>query len=1375
MLPTKSPTQLPTSIPVFPPTAAPSNPVYFKYLIAGFQTIAGGNGRSSSGDGGPASSASINTPTSLWLDSLNQIYIVDYSACVIRKVSADSIITTVGGNTCASMTPTFIPSVQPSTKSPTETPTSAPTNPFPLQYLFAKLDLYAGNGVAANTGDGGPATSAGLSRAAGLWMDSLNQMYIVDYFTCNVRLVSAAGIINTIGGSSTCPSSAMSTNPIAPFTSVTMFTPWGVWGDTTGIKGDKYGRLYIAESANNRIRMLIASDDEMKTYMIYTIVGTGASGTQTTPSLALSPIRSPNAVFITSDYHLYFSESSLRVRFTSPNGSLPTFQPSSPPSIFPSPSPTLIPTPSNSVSSQNPFYEMDLVVGSGSTPYNGDNLPAGTSTNVNSPAGIWVDSNGVVYFVDAQLCALRRINLNGTVSVVGGTISSCGWGNDGSGPFEQIKMSSTYGLTGDTTGLTLYVSDSTRLWKYNVSSGFTDRIAGKSRTFASAGDGGSAINATFNNIRGLWLTSSQNLYLTEISSNRVRVINMTTNIITTVAGSGSTRGDNGLATLAKLSAPFGVYVDTNGLLFIADSSNQRVRRVSLDGIITTIAGGGTETVSGWPATLIVLRAPRSIVGDSAGSLFVGEFGGYRVMHLDPLINGTNQVLNCSYIAYIVVGTGTVTSTYSFPQPALSPINSVFGLWLTPAYNLYVTLPGRVIVARANVTTKSPTSLPTTLAKTIMPTASPILSPTFTSTTSTPSSIPTINPTTLPTMTPTLCPTLSPTISPSKSPTIVPTLLPTFCPSLKPSRIPTSSPAPTLFVSYSPTFLSFTSTVTIRSPSNPISPRFQGSSILFGRILSSMTSSIETIDLTTSSSGSISASSAYILFGKSGSFPSSMDVSGTKDRLFYSKTASSTSYPSISFPSTLDSNGSVAPVISPTFRPSFIPTLRPTRIPTTVKPTVQPTMHPTHCPSVQPQNPSVIPSKAPSKTPTFSPTVIPTKAPTHRPSFNLMPTSTPSSVPTNSQSTPYATVTISSTGKYEGDEGKKQLFVITSPIGGTVTIEGKRGIKIYMVYPPTTSVTLVHSLSSSSSTVTKVVIGDFDVESDILDFSQIPSMQSMADLTYSTSPLTIRLMEDEVHVILSSHSAFDLVETNFVFATGESNQSENNVLTLVDSAITVPLAVLIGCLIGTYYLLHCYSKNKKVESKVKVAARVIAVNSVIEKGKEQGSVEKIKEEVIPELTAEDLEKQSPGLVRRHLERKRVLVDAVQPQPTHSQRLAPKGLVEQVHPPSNSSSGRSSSVFDSNGSTSFSRLPSFSFRASKEEDVSNEEQLEENESDRHSFRSFTLTSFASMRSRLVSFMSYDMSDEEEENNSESDVSDGSESDDYTGDELSFFSSY
>eukprot|EP01040_Poterioochromonas_malhamensis_P007312 gene7312-7888_t len=427
------------------------------------------------------------------------------------------------------------------------------------------------------------------------------------------------------------------------------------------------------------------------------------------------------------------------------------------------------------------------------------------------------------------------------------------------------------------------------------------------------------------------------------------------------------------------------------------------------------------------------------------------------------------------------------------------------------------------------------------------------------------------------------------------------------------------------------------------------------------------------------------------------------------------------------------------------------------------------MLPTRYPSVQPHNPSVIPSQSPSKSPTFSPTVIPTKLPTYRPSFNLMPTSTPSSVPTNAQSTPYATVTISSTGKYEGDEGKKQLFVISSPIGSTVTIEGKRGIKIYRVYPPTTSVTLVHSLSFSS-TVTKVVIGDFDVDTDILDLSQIPSMQSLADLTYSTGPLTIRLMDDKVHVILSSHTSFDLVEKNFVFAAGEYGQSSDYNFTLVDSAITVPLAVLIGCLIGTYYLLHCYLKSKKVDRNVKESAKVAAVNKRV-------SVERMKEEVIPELTAEDLEKQSPGLVRRHLERKRVLMDALPPQQIHHPAaLSLKRVSEESYLP-NSSSERSS-LIDSEESTSFSQLPSFSFLASKEEDTRSEEQRDETESDPHSTRSLTLASFVSMRSRLASFLSYDISDEDEdekneENQSQSDVS--KESDDISGGELSFFSSY
>eukprot|EP00599_Poterioochromonas_sp_BG-1_P003144 CAMPEP_0173154826 /NCGR_PEP_ID=MMETSP1105-20130129/13719_1 /TAXON_ID=2985 /ORGANISM="Ochromonas sp., Strain BG-1" /LENGTH=912 /DNA_ID=CAMNT_0014071091 /DNA_START=1039 /DNA_END=3777 /DNA_ORIENTATION=+ len=472
-----------------------------------------------------------------------------------------------------------------------------------------------------------------------------------------------------------------------------------------------------------------------------------------------------------------------------------------------------------------------------------------------------------------------------------------------------------------------------------------------------------------------------------------------------------------------------------------------------------------------------------------------------------------------------------------------------------------------------------------------------------------------------------------------------------------------------------------------------------------------------------------------------SIPSSSEPSSSPT---ITKAVSPTTHPSISTP-ILDSNGSVTPVVSPTFRLSVTPTFRPTRSPTTVKPTTRPTvlLFPTRCPSVQPQNPSVIPSASPSKSPTVSPTAIPTKPPTHRPSFNLMPTSTPSSVPTNSQTTSSATITISLTGKYEGDEGKKELFIIRSPIGAKMIIEGKRGIKIYQVYPPTTSAAVVHSLSSSS--VSEVMIEDFDVDTNILDFSQIPSMQSLADLTYSTNPLTFRLLDNEVHVVLSSHSAFDLAEKNFVFAIDESQQSTDSNFSLADSRITVPLAVLIGCFVVTYYLLNY--KRKKLEKKIN------AVSNGIEKGTIKPSVERIKNrEFIPERSEEDLEKQSPVLV----------LDPPPLQPIHSQSLLPEPVVEQAPCHSYGSSERSS-VFDSNDSTSFSALSSLFSHTLKEKALMSETQLEVNESERQ-------------RSRFV--MSSNIDEDEERNNGESDNnsdddSDSDSNDDSTGDEFSYFS--
>ena len=150
---------------------------------------------------------------------------------------------------------------------------------------------------------------------------------------------------------------------------------------------------------------------------------------------------------------------------------------------------------------------------------------------------------------------------------------------------------------------------------------------------AFLGDGGPATAAQIGIIQGVAADRLGNLYLADTSHNRVRKIS-TTGTITTVAGTGTAGfgGDGGPATNAQLNLPYGVAVDLAGDVYIADLNNNRVRRVGTDGNITTYAGSGGEGSSGdgGPATQAQMLEPRNVAVDSAGNLYISEFGGHRV-------------------------------------------------------------------------------------------------------------------------------------------------------------------------------------------------------------------------------------------------------------------------------------------------------------------------------------------------------------------------------------------------------------------------------------------------------------------------------------------------------------------------------------------------------------------------------------------------------------------------------------------------------------------------------------------------------------------------------------------------------------------------
>lgn len=165
-------------------------------------------------------------------------------------------------------------------------------------------------------------------------------------------------------------------------------------------------------------------------------------------------------------------------------------------------------------------------------------------------------------------------------------------------------------------------------------------VAG-SLTATMLGDGGPATNAQLESTEGIWIDGNCNLYISDLGQSRIRKVNGTSGIITTIGGTGTNgfSGDNGIAINAQINGPYGLYTDANGNVYFADSYNQRIRRIdALTGIITTIAGGGSSLGDGGPATNAKIVTPHGVYKDGNDNLYIGEYGRIRKVTPDGIIS-----------------------------------------------------------------------------------------------------------------------------------------------------------------------------------------------------------------------------------------------------------------------------------------------------------------------------------------------------------------------------------------------------------------------------------------------------------------------------------------------------------------------------------------------------------------------------------------------------------------------------------------------------------------------------------------------------------------------------------------------------------------
>jgi len=617
-------------------SSSPENRVY-RVAADGVLSLIAGTGTSGfSGDGGPAVSARLSYPGNLVVDGGGNLYIADWGNDRIRKVNTEGIISTIAGNGKER----FEGDGGAATSASLNGPRGVAVDPAGNVYIadrgnsrIRKVDTVglistiAGNGTSGFSGDGGLATAASFD-AWSLAVDVSGNLYITDARNHRVRKVNAAGIISTVAGDGGDifggdggPATATSVLPVDIFVDPggnlyladASYRVRKVNGDgiittiacngTSGFTGDggpataascvpyrvardSAGNLYVADGSSKRIRKVSAAG------IITTVAGrgTGQSSGDGGPA-TLAELIQPLGVAVDPAGNVYIAdEGSNRIRKVDTAGIIST------------------------------------IAGNGKQGFDGDGGPA-TSASLYEPSGVAVDPAGNVYIADAGNLRIRKVDTAGIITTIAGNGKE-GFSGDG-GPATSAELSFPVGVAVDPAG-NVYIADegSNRIRKVNTA-GIISTIAGND-TQGFSGDGGPATSASLNKPREVAVDLAGNVYISDAGNFRIRKVNPA-GVISTVAGRGTSgfTGDGGPASSAQL-VPRGVAVGVQADLYIADGS-LRIRRVDNLGLPRVGSFAQIASGAGWKTTIVLVNL--SSIAVSARVNFYGDSGNPLILPL----------------------------------------------------------------------------------------------------------------------------------------------------------------------------------------------------------------------------------------------------------------------------------------------------------------------------------------------------------------------------------------------------------------------------------------------------------------------------------------------------------------------------------------------------------------------------------------------------------------------------------------------------------------------------------------------------------------------------------------------------------------------
>jgi sugar lactone lactonase YvrE len=420
----------------------------------------------------------------------------------------------------------------------------------------------------------GMGSAARFYNLSGVTVDASGNVYVADTYNNTIRKVTPGGVVSTLAGLAGNSGSSDGTGSAARF-----HTP-------TGVAVDGSGNVYVADTTNCSIRKVTPDG------VVSTLAG-GSSGSSDGAGSA-AKFKNPQGVAVDGSGNLYVADTgNYTIRLVTPSGVVSTL--------------------------------------AGVAGTQGFSDGTGSAAIFGGPSSVALDASGNVYVADTLFSTIRKVTPGGVVSTLAGSVGNSG-SSDGTG--SAAKFNGPSGVSVDGSG-NIYVADNGNCSIRKVTpGGVVSTLAGLAGSLGSSNGSGSA--ARFFYPTSVAVDSSGNVYVADSGNNTLRKV-VPGGVVSTLAGlAGSPGSSDGTGNAAQLSSPAGVMVDGSGNVYVADQSNQTIRKVTPGGVVSTLAGrpGYIGRVDG-TGSAARFDFPQGVAVDASGNVYVADTFNYTIRKVTP--------------------------------------------------------------------------------------------------------------------------------------------------------------------------------------------------------------------------------------------------------------------------------------------------------------------------------------------------------------------------------------------------------------------------------------------------------------------------------------------------------------------------------------------------------------------------------------------------------------------------------------------------------------------------------------------------------------------------------------------------------------------